>query len=74
MKPGSRPEISVREEQESATLVVSGDWTTQNLAELPQTGSYDSSDHPEIDCSELGRVDSVGALAILTLVPGAAKT
>ena len=73
MKLGSRPEIFVREEQENATLVVSGDWITQNLAELPPTVSYGSSDHPEIDCSELGRIDSVGALAILTLVHRAAK-
>lgn len=74
MKPESRPSISLREEHENTTLIVSGDWTTQSLAELPETGTYEPSDHMEIDCSELGRIDSVGALAILTLAPGVTKT
>ena len=74
MNPESRPEISVRKEQEKTTLVLSGDWTTQSLADLPETGSYDSSAHLEIDCSELGRIDSVGALAILTLAPEVTKS
>lgn len=69
MNPESPPKVSVRDEREITKLVISGDWTTRNLAEPPEISTDSSSSHLEVDCSELGRIDSVGALAILSIAP-----
>ena len=69
MNPESPPKVSVRDEREITKLVISGDWTTRNLAEPPEISTDSSSSHLEVDCSELSRIDSVGALAILSIAP-----
>src|SRR3546814_10598964 len=66
--------IFVREGDGISTLVVEGDWTAISIAGLsghvlsPSNLSFSS------DFGNLGRIDSAGALAILTLAPNAAFT
>lgn len=53
--------------------MIGGDWTTSTLAELPERlDRSESAKFSSCDISHLGRIDSAGALAILTLAPDAA--
>src|SRR3546814_6932533 len=69
MNARTAPNIFVREGDGSSTLVVEGDWTAISIAGLsghvlsPSNLSFSS------DFGNLGRIDSAGALAILTLAP-----
>src|SRR3546814_20292992 len=74
MNARTAPNIFVREGDGISTLVVEGDWTAMSIAGLsghvlsPSNLSFSS------DFGNLGRIDSAGALAILTLAPNAAFT
>ncbi|MBN8842788.1 phospholipid/cholesterol/gamma-HCH transport system permease protein [Sphingopyxis italica] len=74
MNARTAPNIFVREGDGISTLVVEGDWTAISIAGLsghvlsPSNLSFSS------DFGNLGRIDSAGALAILTLAPNAAFT
>lgn len=68
-----RPRLFIRERSGRGVVVIEGDWTTDTLAHFE--GSRDgaaSGSVSECDFARLGRLDSAGALAILSLVPEAA--
>src|SRR3546814_10799506 len=74
MNGRTEPDNFVCEGDGISTLVVEGDWTAISIAGLsghvlsPSNLSFSS------DFGNLGRIDSAGALAILTLAPNAAFT
>ncbi|HXG80412.1 MAG TPA: ABC transporter permease [Sphingomicrobium sp.] len=63
-----------RQADGSDLLIIAGDWVTSTLGSL--TGRLDelaTASNREVDLAGLGRVDSAGALAILTLAPDATQ-
>src|SRR3546814_14809670 len=74
MNARTAPNIFVREGDGISTLVVEGDWTAISIAGLSGHVLSASNLSFSSDFGNLGRIDSAGALAILTLAPNAAFT
>lgn len=69
------PQATLRQQADGAgVLVISGDWITATLGSLtPRLDALSQAQVRSVDLAGLGRVDSAGALAILTLAPDAAR-
>src|SRR3546814_14056935 len=74
MNARTAPNIFVREGDGISTLVVEGDWTAISIAGLSGHVLSLSNLSFSSDFGNLGRIDSAGALAILTIAPNAAFT
>ncbi|MEO0466420.1 MAG: ABC transporter permease [Pseudomonadota bacterium] len=69
---GANPAFTVADTQTARTLKLSGDWTVRTIS---QVAGIETSEKPvdALDVSDLGQIDTAGALAVLKLVPGTAK-